>query len=168
MNLESSRRSLIAPAPEAVVAVDRAVSSRPERNGGVLATLGANCRMHFPSVLAEPTATAEASPVALTASCPAAGRAAPGLIRVALLGMIRLVVSGKGERLTTFHARKGSVLVVHHIDLLSVQCSNNWLLGCGDIQTEAIPSRRSVWKQGRNRRVNWGTKRRPLDSVCCR
>ena len=107
-----------ASASEAVVAVDRTVSARPERHGGVCATLGAYCRMHFASVPAK--STAEATPVALTASRLAAGRAAPGLIRVALLRMIRLVVGAKGERTATLYACQRSVLVVHHDDLLHV------------------------------------------------
>ena len=76
---------------EAVAAVDRAVAPGPEGHGGVLAALGANSRVHFPgaSVI---TATATLSALRLTA-----GRAALGLVCVALVGVVRLVISAESE-----------------------------------------------------------------------
>ena len=80
---------------EAVAAVDWAVAPGHERHGGVLAAFGANSGVHFPRASIITTTTAATT--ALRALRLTAGRAALGLVCVALVGVVRLVISAEGK-----------------------------------------------------------------------
>ena len=92
---------------EAVATVNRTVASGLERHRGVLAALGANDRVHFP------TASVEAVVVALGSLGLAAGRTTLGLVGVALFSVVRLVISGEDEGLAALVTGEGSVRVSH-------------------------------------------------------
>ena len=92
---------------EAVATVNRTVASGLERHRGVLAALGANDRVHFP------TASIEAVVVALGSLGLAAGRTTLGLVGVALFSVVRLVISGEDEGLAALVTGEGSVRVSH-------------------------------------------------------
>ena len=94
---------------EAIAAVDGAVATGPERNGGFIATFRANNRVH----LAGTPVKTEAFGRAVGAPRLSARGAPLGLVRVTLFGVIRLIVGREDERLSTLHACKVSVLVAH-------------------------------------------------------
>ena len=111
-----------APFREAVTTVDRTVASGPERNGSVLAAVSAYDGMHLASacivtttaaVSAATTAVASASAlaVALLASPFTARRAALRLVRIALLGVVSLVVGAEDEGLAALYTCEASVCV---------------------------------------------------------
>ena len=87
---------------EAIAAVHRSVPTRQERDHGIGAALGANCRMHFSG-----TAAAKTSLLSST-SAPALGTA-PRLVGVPPGSEELLLSNGKGERRPTLHA--GEVFV---------------------------------------------------------
>jgi hypothetical protein len=85
----------------------------------VLVAAGANSGVH----LSTPAAITAAAAVAAAAVGPAvlpASRAALRLVRVALLGVILLVVRAKRERLTAILARECPILITHN-GLLSIE-----------------------------------------------
>ena len=87
---------------EAVATVHGAVAPGTEGNHGVQSALCANGRMHFATTPVGPAA--EAIVVALGSPRLAAGRAALGLVGVALFGVVRLIVSAEGEGLAALGA----------------------------------------------------------------
>ena len=87
---------------EAVATVHGAVAPGTEGNHGVQSALCANGRMHFTATPVGPAA--EAIVVALGSPRLAAGRAALGLVGVALFGVVRLIVSAEGEGLAALGA----------------------------------------------------------------
>lgn len=93
--------------PEAVAAIDGAVSPWLEGHGGILAAFGADNGVHFPSAsIKASTAVALGTPI-LTAA-----RAALWLVCEASFGMVRLIVGAEGEWLTALYTRESSVLVI--------------------------------------------------------
>ena len=109
MNVPGKSVSLVASATttsaaalpaEAIAAVDGSVATGAERNGGFVATFGANHRMH----LAGTSVKTETVGGTVCAPGLAARRATLGLVRVTLFGMIRLIVGREDERLSTLHA----------------------------------------------------------------
>ena len=105
--LVSARICRRALSSEAVATVNRAVASGQERHRGVLAALGANDRVHFP------TTSIEAVIVALGPLGLAAGWATLGLVGVALFSVVRLIISAEDEGLTALVTGEGSILVSH-------------------------------------------------------
>src|SRR5438093_7861872 len=96
----------------AVTAVNRTIAPGLEGDLGLLAALGTDHREHFPTIAGLVSAAATAAGAITTAialvptGCTTSGTAL-GLIGVALLRMVRLIVGGEGERLSTLNARKG-------------------------------------------------------------
>jgi len=100
--------------PEAVATVHWAVLARLEGDFGLLATLGTDGGEHLswgPTIAA--AAAAAAAVIAFAAARCAAGRTTLGLVGVALFGVIGLVVSAEGERLTAVLTGESPILVTH-------------------------------------------------------
>ena len=84
---------------EAVGAVYRAIPPGLEWYFVVLAAIGADHGVH----LARTSVVSAAAETTLVASCLTAGRAALGLVCIALFSMVRLIVSAEDEGLRTLH-----------------------------------------------------------------
>ncbi len=92
-SLVSARRRSSALSAVAITTVDRPVTSRLERDRGIFAAIGTRYGMHLARASIVPAAAAAvAAAGTLGAPCLTAGWAALGLIRVALLGMVRLII----------------------------------------------------------------------------
>jgi len=96
--------------PEAVAAVNWAIATGLEGDFGLLATLGTDGGEHLSRGSA---VAAAAAVVAFAAARLTAGRTTLGLVGVALFGVIGLVVSAEGERLTAVLTGKSPILVTH-------------------------------------------------------
>jgi len=94
--------------PEAIATVHWAVATRQEGNFGLLATLGTDGGVH----LSRGPAIAAAE-IAFVAARLTAGRTALGLVGVALFGVIGLIVSAEGERLTAVLTGESPILIAH-------------------------------------------------------
>jgi hypothetical protein len=101
--------------PEAVATVHWAIATGLEGDFGLLATLGTDGGVHLsraPAVAAA-AAAAAAAVIAFAAARLTAGRTTLGLVGVALFGVIGLVVSAEGERLTAVLTGESPILVTH-------------------------------------------------------
>ena len=103
----------------AITTVDRTVTPGLEWDLGILAALGADHGMHLarasivPAAAAAAAAAAAETIVPLGASGLTAGGTALGIISIALIGMVRLIVSTEDKGLRAVNTRKGPVLVAH-------------------------------------------------------
>ena len=100
----------------AITTVDRTVTPGLEWDLGILAALGADHGMHLARASIVPAAAAAAAAetiVPLGASGLTAGGTALGIISIALIGMVRLIVSTEDKGLRAVNTRKGPVLVAH-------------------------------------------------------
>jgi hypothetical protein len=93
--------------PEAVATVHWPVATGLERDFCILATFGTDGWIHLP------LGSAIATVIAFGTARLTAGRTALGLVGVALFGVIGLVVSAEGERLTAVLTGEGPILVTH-------------------------------------------------------
>ena len=96
----------------AITTVDRTVTPGLEWDLGILAALGADHGMHLARASIVPAAAAETI-VPLGASGLTAGGTALGIISIALIGMVRLIVSTEDKGLRAVNTRKCPVLVAH-------------------------------------------------------
>jgi hypothetical protein len=99
--------------PEAVATVHWAVLARLEGDFGLLATLGTDGGEHLSRGPTIAAAAAAAAVIAFAATRLAAIRTTLGLVGVALFGVIGLVVSAEGERLTAVLTGESPILVTH-------------------------------------------------------
>jgi hypothetical protein len=94
--------------PEAVAAVHWAIATRQEGDFCIFAALGTDGGMHLSR-----GSTIAAAVIAFGTTGLAAGRTTLRLVGVALFGVIGLIVSAEGERLTAVLTGESPILVTH-------------------------------------------------------